>query len=325
MRLIGVDVGGTFTDLVLSDTERDLTVIHKVPTTPADPSGGAGRHPRACAAPRDRARRRRARLSRHDHRHQRRAREPGRADRHDHDQGLPRHHPRRTPPAARALLDHAGGAVAGPSARPAPPSKGRERAASPRRAARCSCRSTRTRCARRRARSRPRASRPSRCAFSSRTSTRAHEERAREIIARGVPGGLRHHLGPRVAAVPRVRALHDGGDERLHRAPGQAVREPAGRGAADVRARRRAAHHGVERRRGHAGHGGREAGAHAAVGPRGGRARRRLDRGALRPPPAHHLRRRRDERGHRPRRRRDLQRGHGARHVDRRLSRSSCP
>ena len=40
MKLIGVDVGGTFTDLVLSDTERDLPVIHKVPTTPADPSAG---------------------------------------------------------------------------------------------------------------------------------------------------------------------------------------------------------------------------------------------------------------------------------------------
>ena len=40
MKLIGVDVGGTFTDLVLSDTERDFTVIHKVPTTPADPSAG---------------------------------------------------------------------------------------------------------------------------------------------------------------------------------------------------------------------------------------------------------------------------------------------
>ncbi len=40
MKLIGVDVGGTFTDLVLSDTERDVTVIHKVPTTPADPSVG---------------------------------------------------------------------------------------------------------------------------------------------------------------------------------------------------------------------------------------------------------------------------------------------
>ena len=40
MKLMGVDVGGTFTDLVLSDTERDTTFIHKVPTTPTDPSAG---------------------------------------------------------------------------------------------------------------------------------------------------------------------------------------------------------------------------------------------------------------------------------------------
>src|SRR5712671_6279328 len=37
MRLIGVDVG---TDLVLADTETGLTVIHKVPTSPEDPSRG---------------------------------------------------------------------------------------------------------------------------------------------------------------------------------------------------------------------------------------------------------------------------------------------
>ncbi len=40
MRLIGVDVGGTFTDIVLADTETGQTVIHKVPTTPDDPSLG---------------------------------------------------------------------------------------------------------------------------------------------------------------------------------------------------------------------------------------------------------------------------------------------
>ena len=40
MRLIGVDVGGTFTDIVLADTETGRTVIHKVPTTPDDPSRG---------------------------------------------------------------------------------------------------------------------------------------------------------------------------------------------------------------------------------------------------------------------------------------------
>ena len=40
MNLIGVDVGGTFTDVVLTDTDRDETHIHKVPTTPDDPSCG---------------------------------------------------------------------------------------------------------------------------------------------------------------------------------------------------------------------------------------------------------------------------------------------
>ena len=40
MRLIGVDVGGTFTDIVFADTESGRTLIHKVPTTPDDPARG---------------------------------------------------------------------------------------------------------------------------------------------------------------------------------------------------------------------------------------------------------------------------------------------
>jgi len=40
MRLIGVDVGGTFTDIVFADTETGQTLIHKVPTTREDPSRG---------------------------------------------------------------------------------------------------------------------------------------------------------------------------------------------------------------------------------------------------------------------------------------------
>ncbi|MDF2235156.1 hydantoinase/oxoprolinase family protein [Albimonas sp. CAU 1670] len=40
MKLIGVDVGGTFTDLVLVETESGESVVHKVPTTPHDPSEG---------------------------------------------------------------------------------------------------------------------------------------------------------------------------------------------------------------------------------------------------------------------------------------------
>ena len=38
MLLVGADVGGTFTDIVLTDTDQDQTLIHKVPSTPADPS-----------------------------------------------------------------------------------------------------------------------------------------------------------------------------------------------------------------------------------------------------------------------------------------------
>jgi N-methylhydantoinase A len=38
MKLIGVDVGGTFTDLVLADTEQGRIATHKVPTTPDDPA-----------------------------------------------------------------------------------------------------------------------------------------------------------------------------------------------------------------------------------------------------------------------------------------------
>jgi len=40
MKMIGIDVGGTFTDLVYADTATGTVAIHKVSTTPADPSRG---------------------------------------------------------------------------------------------------------------------------------------------------------------------------------------------------------------------------------------------------------------------------------------------
>lgn len=40
MKTIGVDVGGTFTDLRLCDMETSALAIHKVSTTPNDPSQG---------------------------------------------------------------------------------------------------------------------------------------------------------------------------------------------------------------------------------------------------------------------------------------------
>lgn len=40
MKLIGVDVGGTFTDIIYTDTDQGVSYIHKVPTTRQDPSIG---------------------------------------------------------------------------------------------------------------------------------------------------------------------------------------------------------------------------------------------------------------------------------------------
>ena len=40
MKLIGVDVGGTFTDVAFADTETNRVLTQKVPTTPDDPSAG---------------------------------------------------------------------------------------------------------------------------------------------------------------------------------------------------------------------------------------------------------------------------------------------
>ncbi|NRF94636.1 hydantoinase/oxoprolinase family protein [Paenibacillus frigoriresistens] len=40
MRLIGIDVGGTFTDIIFTDTKEEISYIHKVPTTKEDPSIG---------------------------------------------------------------------------------------------------------------------------------------------------------------------------------------------------------------------------------------------------------------------------------------------
>jgi N-methylhydantoinase A/oxoprolinase/acetone carboxylase beta subunit len=40
MKRLGVDVGGTFTDLIYVDDEAGTVLVHKVPTTPEDPSQG---------------------------------------------------------------------------------------------------------------------------------------------------------------------------------------------------------------------------------------------------------------------------------------------
>src|SRR3954463_3573062 len=40
MKRLGVDVGGTFTDLIYVDDEAGQIIVHKLPTTPDDPSQG---------------------------------------------------------------------------------------------------------------------------------------------------------------------------------------------------------------------------------------------------------------------------------------------
>lgn len=40
MKLIGVDIGGTFTDIMYTDTDTNVSYIHKTPTTANDPSVG---------------------------------------------------------------------------------------------------------------------------------------------------------------------------------------------------------------------------------------------------------------------------------------------
>ena len=40
MKTIGVDVGGTFTDFVYCDLDTGQVAIHKISTTPDDPSRG---------------------------------------------------------------------------------------------------------------------------------------------------------------------------------------------------------------------------------------------------------------------------------------------
>ena len=40
MKRLGVDVGGTFTDLIYVDDEAGVIHVHKLPTTPDDPSQG---------------------------------------------------------------------------------------------------------------------------------------------------------------------------------------------------------------------------------------------------------------------------------------------
>ena len=277
MRLIGVDVGGTFTDLVYADTEAGETAVHKVSTTPGRSLARRRRGPDgALRQVRHPARDHRRGVPRHHHRHQRHPRARRRRHRHDHHRRLSRHPAHRPPPAAAALLDHAGHPLAGPAAGQAPPSQDGDGAAGAAARARCWSRSTRPACARRCASSRKRASRRSPSASCSPTSMPAHEARALAIVREEYPECFATTSS---SVSPQFREFERFTTTAMNAFVGPKVRNYVTRLESEIERlglQGRPAHHGVQRRRRDAQHGGRAAGAHPAVGPGGRRDRRRL-------------------------------------------------
>ena len=105
-----------------------------------------------------------------------------------------------------------------------------------------------------------------------------HERRAVELIARALPQPHAVGLDRRGARDPRVRARLDDRHQRLHQAAGRALPRLAGRADRGARHRGAAAAHAVERRP-HQHRGGQaHARAAAGIGPGRGRAGRRAPR-----------------------------------------------
>ena len=228
MYLIGVDVGGTFTDIVFADTDSGRSLIHKVPTTPDDPSRGViagivelcARHdvPRAAidhvlhgtTIATNAVLEHRGAVTGmittegyrdivHIGRHQRPQHYSIRQEVPWQDRPLVRRRHRLTvaerlvPPRGEVLvpLDEAGGAR------------------------------------RRRADLRDAGVEAIAICFLFSYLNPAHEARAARTGARGMAGMLRLHLGWGIAAIPRVRAVHDGVAQRVCRAAPQSLCRPA--------------------------------------------------------------------------------------------------
>ncbi len=183
--------------------------------------------------------------------------------------------------------------------------------------ARSTRRSTRRRSPRSAAGWKGSASRPTAILFLNCYARHEHEARAKAILERNHPGHVRLGLARAVAGIPRVRALLDGGRQRLYRPDGA----PLYRRDRGPHPRRRLSRlvpdRAVDRRavRGRAGPG--PVRAHAGIG-----AGRRRDRHAGAVPHARHRQRHRLRHGrHHRQGRRDLP-GRGAHHrrgADRRL------
>ncbi|TMJ24651.1 MAG: hypothetical protein E6G95_17845 [Alphaproteobacteria bacterium] len=101
---LGIDIGGTFTDLVIHDPRDGRAIIWKESTTPDDPARGALEGTRRVLGQgRGQARAGRPRGACHDAVHQRADRAQGRQDRAAHHRGLPRRAGDRPRAQVRAL------------------------------------------------------------------------------------------------------------------------------------------------------------------------------------------------------------------------------
>ena len=281
MKRVGVDVGGTFTDIIYLDDVGKKVIVHKVPTTADDPSRGVIDGHRSSFASATASLPPTIDYVFHgttiatnailEHRRRR--------NRHDHHRGLSRHPPYRPPSAAAALLDHAGDALAGPAAGASGATARTVRGAAgsaARRGARAARRGGRARRAARELREEGVEAIAVCFLFSylNPGARGARREIVREEYAR------RASSRPRlvgVAAVPRVRALHHRVHERLRRAEGARLCQPGSTAALrEAGFKRRPAHHGSNGGVATPAMVAEKPGADAAVGAGRRRARRRL-------------------------------------------------
>ena len=284
---VGVDSGGTFTDICLFDEQTGRVEIWKVSSTPDDPSRGIAQGvaegiARVGSAP--------GAIGYFGHgttvgtnaliQHKRRAHRP------DHHRRLPRPAGDRPPEAPRPLR---------PASRQAAPPWCRATCA-------WKCRNACATTARSKSpldeaalRAAVRQLRDAGvqaiavCFLYGFVNT-AHEETASRILARRIPRRLRLHQPRRRAGVPRVRAHVHRRGERLSRPRHAPLHHAAGRAAGNAGHARAAASDAVQRRRHRLRAGGAPAGAHRAVRPLHRRRRRAGDRRAGRPARPHHLR-----------------------------------
>ena len=284
MYIVGIDVGGTFTDLTAVDAETGRVVVTKVPSRPRHEAeavlaglAGARHRQRGRAPPR----------ARHHRGHQRGARAPRGPRRPADHRRLPRPDRDRPHQAEHSRPVHPDVRAAEAGGRAQAPLRG-DRAARPRRRGAGPARPGLHRA---RARRRPRRRRGGGGGV---PAPRLSQPRARAPRGRRGEGPrprpARLLLGRRGGRVPRVRALLDDRAQRLSPAPDGGLPHLAGGAPARHRLRPRRAHRRLERRHDDHRHRAPPADQDHLLGP-GGRGEPGLLRGRGRGHPRlHHLR-----------------------------------